>query len=129
MGTLPPMVAGIDTKVPEAYPHDKVAAVLTANSGNISKSARDLGVNRGNLKKRIDLNPELQALLMDLRDEIVDIAEDNIYKDVREGDSGASRFVLATLGKDRGWVTRQENSNKEPIEITVRSFSDAPDQD
>lgn len=123
------MVAGINTQAPEVHPLDKVAAVLTASSGNITKAARDLGINRGNLKKRIDTHPELQALLMDLRDEIVDIAEDNIYKDVRDGDSGASRFVLSTLGKDRGWVTRQENSNKEPIEITVRSFSDTPDQD
>lgn len=126
-------VAGINTNHPDVIPLPDVAAALVRSEGNISKAARDLSIRRSSLKTRIDTHPELQVLLMDLRDEIIDVAEDNVFKDVKAGDGGASRFVLSTIGKERGWVTRQENANKEPIEITVRNFSDrgedGPDQD
>lgn len=127
------MVAGISTYNPEPIPLDEVAAMLREHRGNLARTATALAISRGSLVSRVQANPPLQEIVAELRENILDKAEDNIFKEVEQGDAAASRFVLQTLGKDRGWVTRQENSNKEPLEITVRTFSDkvpsAEDQD
>lgn len=109
----------------------EIAASLEKNRGNLSKCSRDLSVRRKNLVERIGKHPDLQAVLDEIRDERIDKAEDNIYDDLDKGDPAASRFVLATLGKDRGWVTRNESTGKGggDLSVTIKKFSDAPEGD
>lgn len=118
-----------DTAAPVPVPADKIAQHLRDNRGNLSLTCRTLAdfgfpISRKSLKNRIDSSPELREVLDDVRDDILDQAESNVYDDVFAKDPGASRFVLTTLGKERGWVTRQEQSNKEPIQIIVKDFND-----
>lgn len=118
----------IDTTQPVPVPAEKIAEHLRANRGNKSKTVRTLAdegfpIALKNLSARIDANPELREIRNEVIDEILDTAEDNVFDDVLAKDGGASRFVLTTLGKDRGWVTRTENDNKKPIEVVLRDLS------
>lgn len=52
---------------------------------------------------------------------MLDIAENNIYKDIVAGDSATSKWYLKMKGKDRGYVETQEiqMANKDPLNINL----------
>lgn len=85
-------------------------AALEAASGNVSAAARQLGVSRTALKSRIDKSPRCLMLLQDRREAICDTAEDNVFDAVSNGDQKMSKFVLMTIGKNRGYVSRVEST-------------------
>lgn len=88
----------------------QIGAALTAKAGNVSEAARALGVTRWGLQKRINQSAELQQVLKDAREEMVDIAESVARQEIRNGNTAMTIFVLKTLGKERGYVERQEIS-------------------
>lgn len=93
--------------------------------GNVTKAAQALDVKRVLLQNMINKSPELQVLLNDFREEAKDIAEENIFSDVKRGDQSASRFVLQTIGRDRGYVTGVAGSGKDgAITIEIVKFSE-----
>jgi hypothetical protein len=92
---------------------EQAEQALVACDGNISAAARSLGVKRSKFKERIDRTPELVKLLEDLREEVIDDAESNMFSAAKKGDLGAAKFVLTTIGKARGYVTRVESTGKD----------------
>lgn len=102
---------------------------LREHRGNISKTAAELGVARNYIKRRIDGSVDLQVFLDDIRESLVDRAEDNVFADVEKNDPGASRFVLATLGKTRGWAQGVAGLGKDgAITVEVRNFAPAVEE-
>ncbi len=96
--------------------------------GNVSRAALLLSMRRGILYDRIMKTPDLCALLQDYREALVDTAEDNTRADVEKGDPQASRFILQTLGKDRGYTTGVVGSGKGgAIVVELRSFDGGTD--
>lgn len=115
------------------YTEEEVYKVLEAVEGNVAAAARELETKRGKLKEFIDSKPALVALLTDLREEIVDIAEGNIFRAVKDkADLGMSMQVVSTLGKNRGWTNRQELTGKDdkdlvPTAIVFQTYDDDED--
>ncbi len=103
----------------------QIYEALIATEGNKSKAARDLGMSRKRLVERAERIPALVALMEDLREDILDTAEDNVFADVRKNDPTANRFVLSTLGKTRGWSQGVAGSGKDG-EIVVQINRLAP---
>lgn len=94
---------------------DVVKAAIVEARGNLTQAAHIISMRPGSetcsrqylanaLKKRV----ELAAFYESFRQEIVDKAESNIFILVDEGDYSASVLVVRTLGKDRGWVPKEE---------------------
>lgn len=101
---------------------------LKSTSGNRAAVCRLLSIRRQKLNDIINATPALVALCDDLREGIVDNAEQNIFKEVEAGNESASRFVLGTLGKKRGWAAGVEGTGKDgAIAIEVVRFSDIPE--
>lgn len=95
---------------------EEIALFLTEERGNLSATARRMKVSRQSLKDKVDRTVELKFLVDELLQGILDQAERNIFDAVAEqGDLNQSQFVLKTLGKDRGYVTKKE------IDATVLS--------
>lgn len=104
-------------------------ALLDAK-GNLTEAAAALEVSRTALKKRIEGVPALVQVMGDFREGIVDRAESNVWEDVRKGDATASRFVLSTIGKERGYTAGISGSGKAgEIEVAIRTFAEAPSGD
>lgn len=103
----------------------EVYSALVAAEGNVAKAARELKATRRHVADIIGKTPEIAALLEDLREGVVDASEDNIYADVKKGDQSASRFVLQTIGKKRGWAQGVEGTGKNgAVEVTIRTFAE-----
>lgn len=84
-------------------------------------------MRRANLKARIDKEPDLVSLLDDLRQSVLDTAEQNVFTAVEASDQAASQFVLRTIGKDRGYTTGVVGDKNAPIEVVLREFVPRPE--
>lgn len=86
-----------------------IAVALVHHQGNLSAAARRLSadlqtrVKRSYVSKRIDASPALQLLLEDIQESLVDDAEATVAKAVLAGHLESSKFLLTTLGRDRGY--------------------------
>jgi hypothetical protein len=77
--------------------------------GNLSAIARDIGCTRQAVSAHVLKDPQLVAACTDARDEIIDIAEKNVYDIVVAGEDVAMlRWFLGCQARDRGYCTRSE---------------------
>lgn len=85
-----------------------IVKALKANEGNITKTARALGVTPSAVSQRISRSKRLQDVLVSAKEGLVDLAESELTKHVKAGSLKAILFVLETIGKSRGWIKRTE---------------------
>lgn len=90
---------------------------LVITNGNIAKSASLLGIRRMKLRDWIDRMPEVQMCMADLRDAQLDDVEEMQFQCALIGDATAGRFLLQTVGKERGYVTRTEQTGKDGMAL------------
>jgi len=104
------------------YSDEDVAVAIIRYHGNFSAIARSLGRSRTSVSNYI----AHETLLRDLRDEIVqgivDDIEEGYMLSALAGDGAARKFFLSTLGKERGYVVRNENTGKDggPVHLLSR---------
>ena len=121
-------VAPTATNATDCYYESDVAAALFASRGNLSFAARLLNRRRNGLRSYLDRNPKMLQLWDDIRDEVVDRIEQNCYDLALEGDPTSIRFVLSTIGKDRGWNQRVETTGKDGGAIEFEELGTAKEQ-
>jgi len=86
----------------------EVTVALKACNGSLPKAAEALGVDLYKLSRYIAVRPKLRDLSAKLRNMLVDIAEGHFSDAVVSGDAWAVKMALSTLGKDRGYTSKQE---------------------
>ena len=92
---------------------DVIAAVLVTR-GNYSKMGQLLGRPRAGVENFVKSHPDLSSFRHDVRQALVDEVEDMAFEKALDkdapGDGGMAKFVLQTVGKDRGYSTRVEHT-------------------
>jgi len=63
-------------------------------------------------------NPEFQALLDHEREQVLDRAEEQLYKMSETADLPAIKFLLSMIGKHRGY-NPEDTTNSQPINISL----------
>jgi hypothetical protein len=103
-------------------------AALRRSKGMVAVAARELGVSRQALYRRINETPALAELLVEERELVTDTAELALHKAIVSGEAWAVCFYLKTMGKQRGFVERQEltGASGGPLEITEIRVSPPP---
>jgi hypothetical protein len=92
---------------------------LVVSGGNIHRAAKALGVRRMRLQDWVDMRPEVQACLIDMREEKLDDIVDVQFALAIAGDSATGRFLLQTVGKERGYVARSETTGKDGVPLSA----------
>jgi hypothetical protein len=112
------------------YTVEQVENALSRTSGNIAAAARELGASRSTIYRFIEGSPTLQQVLVDAREELVDIAESALRREVLNGNITAIIFTLKTQGKARGYVERQEVSGPDggALSIVINGILDDDDR-
>lgn len=87
---------------------EQLEHAIRQTAGNISQAAKALGVSRSTVNRRVAESATLKQLVLDTREELVDIAESALRREVLGGNITAIIFTLKTQGKERGYVERQE---------------------
>src|ERR1700681_872469 len=80
-----------------------VEAAIKLHEGNVTLAAETLGVRRDELWDFVLRWPTLLILLENLREMLVDAAEEVLRVALRAKKPWAVTFILRTVGKERGW--------------------------
>jgi len=106
---------------PEQFTAVQVADALRKARGIKAVAARALGCSRVTVEAYCKRYPTVQAVVEEQRELLVDVAESHLTKWVDAGNERAVFWTLGTLGKDRGYVPREEHTGKdgEPLQVEV----------
>ena len=107
--------------------NDQIVEKLKEAKGNMTLAARMLGCTRQLVWKRARSVQKIQDALDESREVAVDHAESALQRAVLEGDFRAIAFTLKTIGKDRGYIERQELEHSGNIEVQI--IDDIEDKD
>lgn len=102
----------------------QIEFAIRQTAGNIAQAARALGVSRSTVNRRVSQSEALKEVVDEVREELVDIAESALRREVVNGNITAIIFTLKTQGKNRGYVERQEVTGAEGGTITVELIGD-----
>lgn len=106
---------------PERYTVPDVIAAIEATKGMISLAARKLGCHPNTVRNYIERHPTVASAYREQREGSIDIAELKLLEAVQKGEGWAIAFLLRTIGRDRGYVERQEVQHEGTI--TVKGYT------
>jgi hypothetical protein len=89
--------------------------------GLISLMAQRLGCHSNTVRNYIARHPTLKAAIDQEREVLVDEAEFGLRKAVRDIQPWAVGLVLKTLGKDRGYVEKQQIEMSGSLDVSKLS--------
>lgn len=96
------------------------------SGGIITHMAKNLHVARGSLMAWAGRKPEnrklVDELILEHREAMIDTAEGNLFRSLKEGSEWSTKYALSTIGKHRGYVQKQEVEQigrPEPVQINV----------
>ena len=89
------------------------------NMGNATKASEAIGINRRTFSRWCKADPDFAALVDEVKEEQIDLAESELRKLVKSGNITAVIFTLKTIGKKRGYIERTETEtyNMTPVEF------------
>ncbi len=113
----------LDSKRPQAaitkLTNEEIINSLRRCRGLYYLCAEHLGVTKSALAYRITNDPELQAIAKDERGKMLDKAESKLMEAVEDGQQWAIQLMLKTLGRERGYVERQEVHSVNQVRLQV----------
>jgi hypothetical protein len=92
----------------EKYSTDKIIAALRETNGLVSLAAKRVGCDRKTIHRRAKAVRAVREAIDDSREELVDQAELALRAAVLRQQPWAVALVLRTLGRERGYVPREE---------------------
>lgn len=93
---------------PERYTAEQVIAAIQDTRGMITLAARKLNCDPITVRRYVARYPTVATALQEQREGVLDTAELALMKAVQNGEGWAVAFTLRTIGRDRGYVERQE---------------------
>lgn len=91
----------------QRYTAEQVAEALRAAGGVNADAAQRLGCHRTTVMDYMRRYPQVREVYEDARAVVVDMAESQLKALVEKGVWPAIRFVLVTLGRDRGYSDKR----------------------
>jgi predicted transcriptional regulator len=108
----------------EKYTANQMIEALREKHGNLSAAARFLGCSRNTISRYIDTYSTVQAVADEERETLIDFAENQLFKQVQDGNITAIIFTLKTIGKHRGYVERQEVTGANGGKLQIEYVND-----
>lgn len=97
-----------------------------ANMGNATAASSSVGINRITYWRWYNSDPKFAALVDEVKEEQIDLAESELRKLVKSGNITAVIFTLKTIGKERGYIERTETEtyNMTPVDFAEQAIED-----
>lgn len=97
----------------------EIVEALRECKGLIYLAAAKLGCTHADLEFRVKTNDYLTNICKSERGVIVDKAEAKLVEAMESGAKWAIELILKTLGKERGYVERQEVHNLSKVQLHI----------
>lgn len=103
---------------------DRIIECLRETNGLIAPAAKRVPCSQTTIYERARRVQSVQRVIDECRAELVDYAELALRKAILAGEPWAVGLVLKTLGKDRGYVERQEITGGEGGPVVIEYVND-----
>ncbi|HEY5410345.1 MAG TPA: P27 family phage terminase small subunit [Caulobacteraceae bacterium] len=90
---------------------------LHAAGGVVGHAAKLLNVNRRTLVRFIASHPTLKNVGTEIRQSTLDLADTKLLENLRAGNMTAVIWIQKTLGRDRGYVTKDPPATPAPEDV------------
>lgn len=107
----------------------QLEASLRKNAAILTLVAEELGTSRQNVHQRVNRSPHLQAVIREVEEKLLDLAEGQVAKAIQKGQGPTVRWYLERKGKARGYANKTEVSFDEgAVEAIVAGLGGNLDQ-
>lgn len=103
----------------DKYTIPEVIAALQETKGMQFLAAKRLGCSHDTIRNYILRYPQIKAVLDAQRGEMVDLSELKLWQSIQNGEQWGITLCLKTLGKERGYVERHEQTGKDGAPLLV----------
>lgn len=92
--------------------------------GNATEASKAVGIHRTTYRRWYNADPDFAALVDEVKEEQIDLAESELRKLVKSGNITAVIFTLKTIGKERGYIERTETEtyNMTPVDFAEQAI-------
>jgi hypothetical protein len=94
----------------QQYTQAQIIAALTKCHGMVYLAAKELGCVHQTIRNYMQRYPAVRQAAEQQRGEMVDLAELKLWESVKKGEQWGVTLCLKTIGKDRGYVERHEQT-------------------
>jgi hypothetical protein len=92
---------------------------LEKSLGIVTTASKSIGIERTTHYLWMRTDPDYAKKVEELSDMVLDFAESQLHKQIKEGNTTATIFYLKTKGKKRDYVERTEIKHETGIESAV----------
>lgn len=107
----------------------QIKEALEKTGGNVSRAAEALEMSGRGLRQRIADSDDLREFVTDQREAVVDLAEDVLIKQLKEGNLTAAIFIAKTQGRARGYSERVEMTGADGGPIVLKGYTSVSPDD
>jgi hypothetical protein len=102
------------------YTAKQVADALTETKGMMFIAAQRLGCTHQTIRNYCARYPSVREVVEAQKGQMVDLAELKLWQSIQNGEAWGITLCLKTIGKDRGYVERQELTGENSGPLTLR---------
>ena len=101
---------------------------LEQSLGVVTTAAKIAWIDRSTHYEWLKTDEDYNQKVIDLENVTLDFAESQLHKQVKEGNTTATIFLLKTKGKKRGYIERQEIQMDGEIESKIIEWNPAKEE-
>lgn len=116
---LAPVTAGYTGIGRKNVPREELIEAIKKTRGLLYLASNVLGVNHVTLSKLIESDDELAQIWREEKGKTLDRAEAKLMQAVDKGEQWAITMILRTLGRERGYVERQEVASMSHVKLEI----------
>ena len=87
--------------------------------GIVTTACKIVGISRWLHYDWMKTDPEYKSNIEDVSEIVIDFAESQLHKRMREGSDAATIFFLKCRARNRGYIEKQEMDHSGEIKITI----------
>lgn len=103
-----------------SYKAEDFLKAIDGSGGFITTIAKRVGCARNTVYNAIDRYSTVAQAIADEKDGLKDMAENELLRQIKDGNTTATIFFLKTQAKDRGYVERQEITGADGDSLKVK---------
>jgi hypothetical protein len=101
----------------QRYTAAQVIAALVSTNGLTFLAAKRLKCDPETIRNYCKRYPSVQAARDAQRGQMIDLAEQKLLESIQRGEAWGISLCLKTLGRDRGYVERQEHTGADGVPL------------
>jgi hypothetical protein len=107
------------------FTDEEMMTAIKGSCGIVSNIAEKLGCDWGTAKRYLDMSEPVKQAYANESERVIDKAENKLQAAIDSGDMQMVKWYLATKGKRRGYVEKQEVDHTGNINIAVIDTDDS----